>query len=192
MNQTKTIETEYVIGGVDTHKDIHVAAVVNDSNQVLSSEIFPTTKHGYNKILTWMSSFGKVSRVGIEWSGTYGLGLLHYMQTSGIDVLEVAAPDKSDRRIWGKDDTLDAENAAHAAFSRLRTVTPKTRDGMVESLRVIKSCRKSAVAARTVGLQMIRTSIVSAPDPLCQARWDKSHDENELSPHTCINASWFN
>ena len=66
MNQTKTIETEYVIGGVDTHKDIHVAAVVNDSNQVLSSEIFPTTKHGYNKILTWMSSFGKVSRVGIE------------------------------------------------------------------------------------------------------------------------------
>jgi transposase len=88
------------------------------------------------------------------------------MQTSGIDFLKVTAPDKSDRRKRGKDDTLDAENAAHAAFSGLRTVTPKTRDGMVESLRVIKSCRKSAVAARTVALQMIRTSIVSAPDEL--------------------------
>ncbi len=30
---TSTISS-YVIGGVDTHKDIHVAAIVNDSNQV--------------------------------------------------------------------------------------------------------------------------------------------------------------
>ena len=162
MNQIK----ECVVGGVDTHKDIHVAAVVNEFNQVISTESFPTTRYGYKKMLMWMSSFGRVSRVGIECSGTYGLGLLRYMQSSGIDVLEVTAPDNSDRRRRGKDDTLDAENAAHAAFSKLRTVTPKTRDGMVESLRVLKSCRKSAVAARTVALQMIRTSIVSAPDEL--------------------------
>ncbi|TMO64575.1 IS110 family transposase [Pseudoalteromonas aurantia] len=162
MNQIK----ECVVGGVDTHKDIHVAAVVNEFNQVISTESFPTTRYGYKKMLMWMSSFVRVSRVGIEFSGTYGLGLLRYMQSSGIDVLEVTAPDNSDRRRRGKDDTLDAENAAHAAFSKLRTVTPKTRDGMVESLRVLKSCRKSAVAARTVALQMIRTSIVSAPDEL--------------------------
>jgi transposase len=42
----KTIDTEYVVVGVDTHKDIHVVAVVNDSNQVLASESFPTTRHG--------------------------------------------------------------------------------------------------------------------------------------------------
>jgi len=166
MNQIKTMPAEYIVGGVDTHKDIHVAAIVNESNQVLSSESFPTTRYGYKKMLMWMSSFGKISRVGIECSGTYGLGLLRYMQASGIDVLEVTAPDKSDRRKRGKDDTLDAENTAHAAFSRLRTVTPKSRDGMVESLRVLKSCRKSAVAARTVALQMIRTSIVTAPEEL--------------------------
>ncbi len=112
-------------------------------------------------MLMWMSSFGSILRVGIECSGTYGLGLLRYMQGSGINVLEVTAPDRTDRRRRGKDDTLDA---AHAAFSEIRTVTPKTRDGMVESLRVLKSCRKSAVAARTVALQMIRTNIVSASD----------------------------
>jgi transposase len=104
-----------------------------------------------------MMSFGKVCRVGIECSGTHGLGLLRYMQTSGIEVLEVIGPQRADRRKRGKDDTLDAENAA---FSRLLTVTPKTRDGMVESLRVLKSCRRRAVAARTVALQMIRTCIV--------------------------------
>lgn len=128
----KSTISSYVIGGVDTHKDIHVAAIVNDFNQVLSSEYFPTTRHGYKEMLKWMSSFGKMSRVGIECSGTYGLGLLRYIQSGGIEVLEVTAPDKIDRRKRGKDDKIDAENAAHAAYNKLRTVTPKTRDGMVE------------------------------------------------------------
>src|SRR5437764_716827 len=47
-----------------------------------------------------------------------------------------------------------------------RTVTPKSRDGMVESLRVLKACRKTAVAARRVALQMIHNTIVCAPDEL--------------------------
>src|SRR3546814_5301488 len=61
-----------------------------------------------------------------------------YLQPNGIVVLEVTAPDKTDRRKRGKNDTIDAENAAHAAFAGIRTVTPKTRDGLVESLRVLK------------------------------------------------------
>jgi transposase len=48
----------------------------------------------------------------------------------------------------------------------VRTVTPKTRDGMVESLRVLKVCRKTAVAARRVALQLIDNTIVCAPDEL--------------------------
>jgi transposase len=81
-------------------------------------------------------------------------------------VLEVTVPDQADRRRRGKDDVIDAQNAAHAAFSGQRTVTPKSRDGMIESLRVLKVCRKTAVAARRVALQMIQTTIVSAPDEL--------------------------
>ena len=37
---------------------------------------------------------------------------------------------------------------------------------MVESLRVLTICRKTAVAARRVALQMIQTTIMSAPDEL--------------------------
>ena len=54
----------------------------------------------------------------------------------------------------------------NAAFAGRRTVTPKSRDGMVESLRVLKACRKTAVAARRVALQMIHNTIVCAPDEL--------------------------
>src|SRR5689334_24861990 len=84
-------------------------------------------------------------------------------------VLEVTTPDKQDRRKRGKNDDLDAQNAAHAAFSGKRVATPKSRDGMVESLRVLKACRKTAVAARRVALQMIQNTIVCAPDELRDA-----------------------
>src|SRR5204863_291219 len=42
----------------------------------------------------------------------------------------------------------------------------ESRHGMVESLRVLKACRKTAVAARRVALQMIHNTIVCAPDEL--------------------------
>lgn len=88
------------------------------------------------------------------------------MQKAGIEVLEVTTPDKHDRRKRGKNDDLDAQNAAHAAFAGKRTVTPKSRNGMIESLRVLKACRRTAVAARRVALQMIQNTIVCAPDEL--------------------------
>lgn len=155
-----------IVGGVDTHKDLHVAAIVDGHDRLLDSASFPTTRHGYKSMLAWMRTFGTVDRIGVECTGTYGAGLLRYLQHANITTLEVTAPDKTVRRKRGKDDTIDAENAAHAAFAEIRTVTPKTRDGMTESLRVLKVCRKTAVAARRVALQMIQTQVVSAPEEL--------------------------
>src|SRR5437764_4988515 len=139
------------------------AAVVDELDRVLESRCFATTRHGYQQMLTWMRSFGQLRRIGVEATGTYGAGLLRYMQNAGVEVLEVTTPDTHDRRKRGKNDDLDAQNAAHAAFAGRRTVTPKSRDGMVESLRVLKACRKAAVAARRVALQMIHNTIVCAP-----------------------------
>ena len=36
-----------VVGGVDTHKDLHVAAVVDQNNKVLGTQYFSTTRQGY-------------------------------------------------------------------------------------------------------------------------------------------------
>jgi transposase len=159
-------EGRRVVGGVDTHKDLHVAAVVDERDRVLATASFATTRQGYRQMLAWMRSFGVVRRIGIESTGSYGAGLLRFMQQAGIEVLEVTTPDAHDRRRRGKNDDLDAQSAAHAAFAGTRTVTPRSRDGMIEALRVLTACRKTAVAARRVALQMIHNTIVCAPDGL--------------------------
>jgi transposase len=104
--------------------------------------------HGYKQMLAWMRSFGSLQRVGVEATGPYGAGLLRYLQHAGVKVLEVTTPDPHDRRKRGKTDDLDAQTAAHAALAGRRSVTPKSRDGMIAFLRVLKACRKTAGTAR--------------------------------------------
>ena len=155
-----------IVGGVDRHKDLHVAAVVDEQDRVLGTHSFATTRQGYRQMLAWMRSLGDLQRIGVESTGSYGAGLLRFMQQAGVAVLEVTTPDKQDRRRRGKNDDLDAQNAAHAALAGQRTVTPRSHDGMIESLPVVL-CRKAALAARRVALQMIQNTIVCAPDGLC-------------------------
>ena len=102
----------------------------------------------------------------VECSGSYGSGLTRHLAKNGFAVLEVTFPDKTVRRKRGKDDFIDAGMAAEAAFTGARTVTPKSRDGMVEALRMLQKTRSTAVAARKVALQMIRADVISAPEEL--------------------------
>ena len=155
-----------VIGGVDTHKDLHVAAVIDARDKVLGTAAFSTTRAGYRAMPAWMRSFGDIRRIGVEGTGSYGAGLLRHLQAAGIEILEVARPDRCDRRHRGKDDTIDAENAAHAALSGRRVVTPKSRTGMVEPLRVLRIARTSAVKSRRLAQQLLRMQIISAPEEL--------------------------
>ncbi len=94
----------YVIAGVETHKDLHVAAVVDYRDRVLGTGSFPTTRHGYHLMLAWIRSFGDLRGVGVECSGGDDAGLL-----------EATTPDNPDRRRCGKNDDYDAESAAHAS-----------------------------------------------------------------------------
>ncbi len=59
-----------VVGGVDTHKDLHVAVVVDQNNKVLGPRYFSTTRQGYRQMLAWMTSFGTLKRIGVECTGT--------------------------------------------------------------------------------------------------------------------------
>jgi transposase len=155
-----------VIGGVDTHKDLHVAAVIDTDDRVLGTGSFPTTAAGYRALLGWMQGFGHVVRIGVEGTGCYGAALHRYLTSQEIEVLEVTRADRSDRRRRGKDDTLDACNAAHAARSGHRVVIPKAHDGIVEALRVLRAARATAVSARHEALQVLDAQIIAAPDEL--------------------------
>jgi transposase len=155
-----------VVGGVDTHKDLHVAAVIDTDAVVLGTESFSTTRAGYRAMVRWMRTFGDVRKIGVEGTGSYGAGITRHLAEAGIEVLEVDRPDRSDRRRRGKSDTLDAQAAALAALARRRTSTPKRKDGLVESLRVLRLTRATAIRSRTKALQLLRMHVVSAPEEL--------------------------
>ena len=88
MKPCQEVAVGSVVGGVDTHKDLHVAAVVDEHDRVLGNQCFATTRHGYKQMLAWMRSFGQLVRIGVEATGTYGAGLMRYMQSAGVEVLE--------------------------------------------------------------------------------------------------------
>ncbi|MFD7019040.1 transposase [Streptomyces sp. NPDC059928] len=67
---------EDILLGVDTHKDVHAAAVITTLGAALDGRSFPTTAEGYRQLLSWTRSFGMLRRAGVECTGSYGVGLL--------------------------------------------------------------------------------------------------------------------
>ena len=84
----------------------------------------------------------------------------------GSRVTEVSAGSAPQRRLKGKSDSIDAYAIADAVLSGKATAVPKTRDGVAESLRVIRSARVSAVKARTAATNQIGAILVASPERL--------------------------
>ena len=153
-----------VIGGVDTHADVHVAAAIDTNGGVLGIESFSVDAAGYRSLLSWLSGFGPVVRVGVEGTGSYGVGLARHLHANGVEVVEVDRPDRQARRRFGKSDPVDAEAAARAALSGSAKTTPKRRDGTVEQMRVLMIARRSARMQRNQTLNQLRQIVITGPD----------------------------
>ena len=122
--------------GVDTHTDVHVAAVLESAGRLLGTGSFPATTRGYARLETRTESLSTVDKVGIEGTGSFGAGLLRFLADHGLTVIEVNRPDRAGRRRNGKSDPVDAESAARAVQSGRAAGTPKSRDGQMEMIRV--------------------------------------------------------
>ncbi|HEY5988948.1 MAG TPA: transposase [Streptosporangiaceae bacterium] len=153
-----------VTGGVDTHADVHVAAVVDQVGRVLGTQAFPADASGYAGVLAWMRGHGGLARVGVEGTGSYGAGLALCLADAGVPVAEVMRPNRQARRQRGKSDAADAVAAALAALSGEASGVPKSRDGAVESIRALRVARADAVKARTQAGNQLRDLIVTAPE----------------------------
>jgi hypothetical protein len=68
------VETRAITGGVDTHADMHVAAALDPVGGLLGVREFPVSAAGYGGLLGWLGGFGTVCLVGIEGTGSYGVG----------------------------------------------------------------------------------------------------------------------
>jgi len=157
---------DYVVVGVDTHKDVHVAAVLTGAGVGLGSLSFPATRAGYRDLLAWAQQFGSTVVAGVEGTGSWGAGLVRFLRAEGVRVIEVNRPDRSLRRRRGKTDTIDAEAAARAVISGQASVTPKTADGSVEAPRFYKLAKDSAVKSRTQAINQLK-GVWSTATPTC-------------------------
>ena len=114
---TMTETPRQITGGVDTHRDVHVVAALDEHGGILDTNEFPATAAGYHDLLVWLSWFGPIDRVGVEGTGTYGAGLTRHLLDHDVEVIEVDRPNRQRRRRAGKSDTTDAISTARAALS---------------------------------------------------------------------------
>lgn len=159
-------ERRIVYAGVDTHQDEHVAAVIDDIGALLGTKSFPTTPLGLKALQRWIAGHGHVAKVGVEGTGTYGLGLQRVLQDAGHEVVEVNRPNRQLRRTKGKSDPVDAESAARAVLAGHASATPKTHDGIVESIRVLLVAHTSTRQALQKVDGRLHSLVITAPEAL--------------------------
>ena len=79
-------------------------------------------------------------------------------------MVEVNRANRQLRRRLGKTDTTDAQAAGQAALNGQATARPKTADGLVEGIRMLRVARRSAIKARTQAINQLHALVVTAPE----------------------------
>jgi transposase len=149
--------------GVDTHKEVHVAVALDRLGAELGSREIRTTTAGYWRLLTWAQELG-VPAFAIEGSGSYGAGLVRFLESANVAVYECERPRRQERR-RGKNDLIDAALAARRLLGGERLSLPRG-GGRREDLRLLLLERRSAMQARTAALNQLSAVLVTAPDQL--------------------------
>jgi hypothetical protein len=85
---------EEMVLGVDTHKEVHVAALISALGALLSTRQFPATATSYQALPFWAPEFGTAPRAGVEGSASYGAALKWMVRPEGVTVVEVNRPDR--------------------------------------------------------------------------------------------------
>ena len=102
---TTMADTDVVVtGGVDTHRDIHVAAVLDERRRpARRSRRSPTTAPATGPCWPGCVAYGTVDRVGVEGTGSYGRGPGPLpAPRQGVEVVEVDRPNRQNRRRAGQ------------------------------------------------------------------------------------------
>jgi transposase len=159
-------EDTLVVGGVDAHLDTHHAAALDQRGALLATASFPTTTPGYAQLLDWLRAFGEVEVIAVESTGSYAAALVRYLREHAVRVVEVNQPHAHTRRRRGKSDPIDAEMAARLFLAGKAEAVPKRTDGIVESIRLLRAARHSAVKSRSAAIVQLRDLSVTAPQEL--------------------------
>src|SRR5436190_5309168 len=147
--------------GVDTHKEVHVAVALDRLGAQLDSREIATTPAGYRSLLCWAQELG-VPAFAVEGTGSYGAGLVRFLESVRVGVYECERPRRQERR-RGKSDLIDAALAARRLLSGERLSLPRG-GGRREDLRLLLLERRGAMQARNAALNQLNALVVTAPD----------------------------
>jgi transposase len=137
--------------GVDTHKERHYAAALDQLGQLLGERAFAASAAGYAEMQRWAQSTaaGHELVFGVEGVGSWGAGLRQHLQHGGHAVVEVERPRRRDRRA-GKSDRIDALTAAKCALNNENTSTPRRR-GTLTAIRALQGGGRRGHTTARVG-----------------------------------------
>src|SRR6266700_2149408 len=149
--------------GVDTHKEVHVAVALDALGAQLDAQEIATTPSGYRSLLSWAQELG-VPAFAVEGTGSYGAGLVRFLEQAGVSAYECERPRRQERR-RGKSDLIDAALAARRLPAGERLSLPRG-GGRREDMRLLLLERRGAVQARTAALNQLSAVLVTAPEPV--------------------------
>jgi transposase len=110
---------------VDTHLDLHVAAVLDHTGRLCGTQEFPASTRGDVALVTW----------AIRTSGAHRRGRHRHLRSWLTRLARRWSGDRrggpagrSLRRRRGKSDPIDAQAAARATQAGVAAIAPKTRE----------------------------------------------------------------
>jgi transposase len=143
-------------------EDRLLAIIAAPSGAVVARRSIHASARGYDAALRFAAAKANGARVwAIEGTGSYGAGLARFLAGRKETVLEIGRTPRAERRLRGKDDSLDATRTARAALASETPALPRSGEGR-EALRLLLVARRSAVDVRREGLAQLRGVIVPA------------------------------
>jgi transposase len=172
-----------VFVGIDVHKRLHAAALLDERGGELGTLTFANRPDGYRRLLTWLADHGADDAViGVESPGSYGRALVGALAAAGHVVLQVPAwrTHRERRRQGpGKTDPGDALAIADVIRRKHAELGPALEPELVRALAMLELQRRRFVHDRTQAIQRLRSDWTQV-DPVGEAKIIKLDRQHAL------------
>lgn len=159
--------------GIDVHKGMHAAALLDERGGELGTLIVANSPEGYRRLLGWLAQRGATHPlIGVESPGSYGRALVGALAAAGHEVLHVPAwrTHRERRRQGpGKTDPGDALAIADVVRRKHEELGPALEPELVRALSTLELQRRRFIRDRTQAIQRLRADWTQL-DPVGEAK----------------------
>jgi transposase len=172
-----------VFVGVDVHKHLHAAALLDERGGEHGTLLFANSPDGYGRLMGWLAAHGAGDAViGVESPGSYGRALVGALSAAGHEVLHVPpwrTHRERHRQGPGKTDPGDALAIADVVRRKRALLGPALEPELVRALSMLELQRRRFVRDRTQAIQRLRADWTQI-DPVSEANVIRLDRQREL------------